>query len=447
MSLLTNTLSFINELARSPSINWKTVTAVAIVGSKLFNVYVKVRQYRVQCRDKPSKTASEAYDIDEKEFRKGQEYTKARLGVSMLQDFFSGTTSLLLLQYNVFAKLWYFYQPLVGSYLSSRWFGDTTISLFSWVTLFGIRMVTSLPYQLYDTFGVEEKFGFNKYTPAVYIKDQFKQLLIGSVFINIVYGSIDKIIAWSGDKFVIYLASFFFVLSSALTLVLPNVIMPMFFNYESLKEGELRTKIEELASRLNFPLDKIYVEDGSTRSNHVNAYFVGLPGFSKQIVLYDTLLKDFTVDEVIGIMAHEIGHWAHNDTLTSLFFGSSQSVFQYAPLSLFLNNKHFYESIGFSKNGEMPILAAVDYYEYVTLPLNIVIGLVWNYVSRRREYNADKFAVELGYEKDIYAGVLKLGQKSLGAVDVDPIYSTLEYSHPHTTERLNAIKAEAKKIQ
>lgn len=447
MSFLTNTFSFIDDAARSPTVNWKTIMTVAIVGSKLFNVWVNARQYRVQCRDKPSKTAAEAYDIDEQEFRKSQDYSKANLSYFIFMNIFTGARSLLLVRYNVFSKLWYFYQPLVGKYLTPRWFGDTTISLLTAVTLLAINNVTSLPHEVYNTFWIEEKFGFNKYTPGLFFKDAVKKLLIGAVFYQIIYGGIQKIIEWAGDNFLVYLAGFFFVLVAAIILLFPNVIMPIFFNYVPLEEGELRTKLEELALRLKFPVSKIYVEDGSSRSNHVNAYFTGLPGFSKQIVLYDTLIKDFTVDEIVAIMAHELGHWVHNDMLTGLFFESAKNVLEFAPLSLFLNNRYFYESMGFTNPAEMPILAAVYLYDYVISSLNILVQLGWNNVSRYREYNADKFSVQLGYGDALYAGILKLGKKSLGAVDVDPIYSAFKYSHPHTTERLAAIKAEAKKIQ
>lgn len=447
MSFFTNAFSLLDHAARSPSVNWKTIMTAAIVGSKLFHVWVNVRQYRVQCRDKPSKIASEAYDINEEEFKKSQEYSKANLGYSIFQNIFTGLRSLLFVKYNLFSKLWYFYQPLVVKYFSPRWFGDTTISLLALVSISAISTISSLPQRVYDTFGIEEKFGFNNYTPWLFFMDAVKEFFIGSIFSLVLYGGIQKIIEWTGDKFLFYLTSFFFVFFSSAILLFPSVIMPMFYNYRPLEEGELSTKIEKLASRLEFPVNKIYVQDGSTRSSHANAYFIGLPGFSKQIVLYDTLIKDFNNDEIIAIMAHELGHWARNDMLIGLLFETFNSIFNYAPLALFLNNRHFYESFGFTNPGEMPILAAVDLFEYAISPLSIAVQFVWNHLSRYREYNADKFAVELGFGEDIYSGILKLNKKSLGAVDVDPIYSTFKYSHPHTTERLAAIKAETKKLQ
>lgn len=434
--------SGLNEAVRSPSIDWKPVLAYFSVGTALFDIILDVIEYGVQCRKDPPKEVAQQLKVDIPEFKKSQEYQKAKLRVSIVADITTVALNLYLLKTNAMAKLWYFVQPVVSRYLSPRWFGEGTVSIIAFLLLSGFSLVWSQPVSLYSTFVVEQKFGFNKQTLGLYFKDLVKESLIGAIFLPILFGIIQKIIEFTGDLFVVYILGFMVVLNVVAMFVYPAIIMPWFNKFEPLEEGELRTRIEELAASQKFPLGRLYVQDGSTRSAHSNAYFIGLPWY-KQIVLYDTLIKEQTTDEVVAVLAHELGHWKHTHLPILMASGLIQLAFTFAPLALFLGNKHFFQSLGFAN--ETPILVAVVLFSDVLGPLSIALKFVTNFVTRACEYDADNFAVSLGKGEDLSKSLTKLSKSNLSALDRNPIYSTYHNTHPRVTERLTAISEAIKK--
>lgn len=436
--------SGLNEAVRSTSIDWKPVLAYFSVGTALFDIVLDVVEYGVQCRKEPPKGVAEQLKVEFPEFKKSQDYQKAKLRTSMVGDVTTLALNLYLLKTNAFAKLWYFVQPLVSRYLSPRWFGEGAVSIISILLLSGVSIIWSQPLSLYNTFVVEEKFGFNKQTIGLYFKDLVKESLIGAIFMPIFFGIIQKIIEFTGNNFVIYILGFVVVLNVVAMFVYPAIIMPWFNKFEPLEEGELRTRIEELAASQNFPLGRLYVSDGSTRSAHSNAYFIGLPWY-KQIVLFDTLIKEQTTDEVVAVLAHELGHWKHTHLPILMASGLVQLAFTFAPLALFLGNKHFFQSLGFAN--ETPILVAVMLFGDVLGPLAIALKFVTNFVTRACEYDADNFAVKLGKGEDLSKSLAKLSKSNLSALDENSLYSTYHNTHPRVTERLTAIKDSMKKIE
>jgi len=194
-----------------------------------------------------------------------------------------------------------------------------------------IGTVTGLPFELYSTFRIEKKHGFNKQTLGLFFADKVKSLaltvIIGGPFVSLLL----TIIRWGGERFYVYVWAFMFLFSIFMMTAVPVFIMPLFNKYEPLKEGELKDRIYALAGRLSYPLTKLYVMDGSKRSSHSNAFMFGF-GSNKRIVLFDTLMEQVKDDEILAILGHELGHWKLGHTLanfavTQFYFGAAFYAF------------------------------------------------------------------------------------------------------------------------
>jgi len=195
-------------------------------------------------------------------------------------------------------------------------------------------------------------------------------------------------------------------------------------------------KVENLAKRLKFPLSELHVIDGSKRSAHSNAYFFGMP-WKKHIVIYDTLIEKSETKEVVAVLAHELGHWSLGHT--TKLFGISQAHFFYifALFSVFINNKSLYQSFGFYK--EFPIIIGFILFSDALAPMDTVIKLLMNILSRRYEFQADGFAKGLGYKTELARSLIKLQIQNLSTMDADWMYASYHFSHPILSERLGAL--------
>lgn len=243
------------------------------------------------------------------------------------------------------------------------------------------------------------------------------------------------IIQWAGESFFLYIFIFTFIIQIVAILIYPTLIQPLFNKFDPLPDGELKNLIVDLAKKVQFPLQKIFIMDGSTRSSHGNAYFYGF--FSnKRIVIYDTLIQDSTTDEVVAVLAHEIGHWKHNHIFINLFISQVHLFALFYLFNQMITNKDLYVSFGFS---EMPIMIGFLLFQMVYSPVEFVLGFFMNILSRKHEFQADHYAKDLGYEKDLKSGLIKLHVSNLGNMNPDPLYSAFHYSHPPLVERLNAL--------
>ncbi|MBA0802332.1 hypothetical protein Gohar_012636, partial [Gossypium harknessii] len=238
----------------------------------------------------------------------------------------------------------------------------------------------------------------------LFFRDLIKGICLAIVLGPPIVSAIIVIVQNGGPYLAIYLWAFMFVLSLVMMTIYPVLIAPLFNKFTPLPEGELRLKIEKLASSLKFPLKKLFVVDGSTRSSHSNAYMYGFFK-NKRIVLYDTLIQQCKNDEeIVAVIAHELGHWKLNHTMYSFI--------------------------------------AV---QHTVIPLQHLVSFGLNLVSRSFEFQADAFAKKLGYGSALRAGLVKLQEENLSAMNTDPWYSAYHYSHPPLVERLAAIDAADKK--
>jgi STE24 endopeptidase len=296
--------------------------------------------------------------------------------------------------------------------------------------------IAGLPIQLYSTFGLEAKFGFNKTTIGLYIIDKIKMLVLGLV-IGVPFL---LVILWLMDAMGRYWWIWAFVFISGFQLLMivifPTFIAPWFNKYEPLKEGELRDRILALANQVGFKTSGIYSMDGSKRSAHSNAYFTGI-GKAKRIVLFDTLIEQMTTDQGLAVLAHEMGHYKMKHIRRMLVV---EMVFLFIGLyilSLLLNYPPLFAAFGLTPSNH----AALVLFSLLSGPATFFLGPVMNLLSRKHEYEADCFAaITLRDRKPMEEALVNLTIKNLSNLTPHPWYSAYHYSHPTPVERIDAIR-------
>ncbi|XP_006339615.1 CAAX prenyl protease 1 homolog [Solanum tuberosum] len=304
--------------------------------------------------------------------------------------------------------------------------------------------ITDLPFSLYSTFVIEARHGFNKQTVWLYFRDMIKGIALSIVIGPPIVAAIIVIVQKGGPYLAIYLWGFMLILSLVMMTIYPVLIAPLFNKFTPLPQGELRLKIENLASSLKFPLKKLFVVDGSTRSSHSNAYMYGFFK-NKRIVLYDTLIQQCKNDEeIVAVIAHELGHWKLNHTMYSFIAVQILTFLQFGGYTLVRNSKDLFQSFGFDTQ---PVLIGLIIFQHTVIPLQHLVSFGLNLVSRAFEFQADAFAKKLGYAAPLRAGLVKLQEENLSAMNTDHWYSAYHYSHPPLVERLAAIDESDKKTE
>ncbi len=320
--------------------------------------------------------------------------------------------------------------------------GITPSPILQCLIFFGILMlaqdILGLPFQLYQTFVIEEKFGFNKITWKLFIGDKIKGWLLTAVL----GGSILSLITWfyyrTTDMFWIYAWLMVAGISLFFTVFYSNLIVPLFNKQTKLEDGQLKTAIENFANNVSFPVKDIYMLDGSKRSTKANAYFTGL-GSKKRIVLFDTLINDLTTEEVVAVLAHEIGHYKKKHTLQGIVISILQMGLIFYLLSLFLGEAVFSRALG--------VEAAVFHIGLVAFamlysPVSMATGLIMNIWSRKNEYQADAFASRTFSGKALSDALKKLSINNLSNLTPHPAYVFFYYSHPSLHQRIFAMQKE-----
>mmetsp|Transcript_30115 Transcript_30115/g.62645 ORF Transcript_30115/g.62645 Transcript_30115/m.62645 type:complete len:525 (+) Transcript_30115:205-1779(+) len=368
------------------------------------------------------------------------------------------TFSIISSTYNLFEEIIFLlcgYIPYcwdLSCHVGKAYFGwnendnEIKISLIFMAVNVIIGTITSLPFELYSTFRIEKKHGFNKQTPQLFFTDKVKGLLLTCVFGGPFVALLLKIIKMGGESFYIYVWAFTFVFSVFMMTIVPVVIMPLFNKYEPLPEGSLKEQIYELAGRLEFPLTKLFVMDGSKRSSHSNAFMFGFFK-NKRIVLFDTLMEQVHDDQILAILEHELGHWKMGHTVTNFVISQLYTGASFYCFSLCFNSHELYRAFGFNDESRpVPtIIALLLFFQTIWAPIDKALSYIMTVFSRKCEFEADKFSVDLGMSQKLQSGLCKIHLENLGAMCPDPWYSTYHYSHPPLVERLSAMMAFDKK--
>jgi STE24 endopeptidase len=299
-----------------------------------------------------------------------------------------------------------------------------------------IFSLASLPVDLYSTFGIESRFGFNKTTLPLYLSDKVK----GSMLAVLIGGPFLFAVLWlmqaTGEYWWIW--AFVFITSFQLLMIIifPAFIAPWFNKFEPLPSGELRDRIMALAKQIGFKASGIFLMDGSKRSGHSNAYFTGI-GKTKRIVLFDTLIEHMSIDQGLAVLAHEMGHYKMKHIRRMMVV---QSVILFAGLyilSRLVNYEPLFTAFSFQPSNH----AALVLFSLLSGPFTFYLGPLVNLLSRKHEYEADRFAAStLGNGKPMEEALINLTVKNLSNLTPHPWYSAYHYSHPTPTERIGAIR-------
>ncbi|ODV91889.1 hypothetical protein CANCADRAFT_42520 [Tortispora caseinolytica NRRL Y-17796] len=417
------------ELFDWPGFNWKGVIVGITLAKYGLETYLNFRQHQVLKRKEPPKVLKSV--IKQETFEKSQKYSIAKSNFGFFSDLYGLVQNLLIIKYDVMPFIW----SLASNILPLAYKTEIYTSIVFMLLFQLSATIVSLPLSIYSTFVLEEKFGFNKQTPWLFFTDFLKQLLLLTVIGVPLLAGFLKIIDIFGDTFFFYLWLFMLAVQVIMYAVYPVLIQPLFNKVTPLPEGELRSSVEQLAAKFSFPLKKLYEIDGSRRSTHSNAYFYGLP-WSKQIVIYDTLIAQSTVPEVTAVLAHELGHWSLSHTTKLLLIGQAHIFSIFVLFASFIHNKSLYASFGFNTQ---PALVGFLLFGDLLQPIDSLLQFFMKHLSRKFEYQADAFAVDADYSEDLKNALIKLHVENLSAMDVDPLYSAYNYSHPILAERIAAI--------
>ncbi len=365
---------------------------------------------------------------DEEKYSKQQAYSKTNHRFGMLTSSFS----FLLIMFMI---------SLQGFALVNDWAISISASpIWSALLFFGILMFASdiltTPFDLYSTFVIEEKYGFNKTTAKTYVLDKIKGWLLGAIIGGGLLALIIFIYLKTGSFFWIYVWLVVSGFSLFMAMFYSSLIVPLFNKQTPLEDGELKEAINNFATKVGFKLDNIFVIDGSKRSTKANAYFTGL-GSKKRIVLYDTLINDMEIPELVAVLAHEIGHYKKKHIIWSLIIGIIQTGIMLFIFSLLIDSPALSAALGVEQPSfHIGLIAFGILYS----PLSMIIGMGMNIFSRKNEYEADAFAAN-NYEGEPLASALKkLSVRNLSNLRPHPAYVFFHYSHPTLLQRLEALK-------
>jgi STE24 endopeptidase len=303
----------------------------------------------------------------------------------------------------------------------------------------GGKAVIGIPFGIYATFGIEARFGFNQTTWATYVADQIKRLVLAILLGGPLLAAVLALFNYAGAYAWLYCwgATVGFML--LIQYIAPTWIMPLFNRFEPLAEGELNDAIMAYACSIDFALDRIYVMDGSKRSSKSNAFFTGF-GRNRRIVLFDTLVEKHTTDELVAVLAHEMGHYKRKHIIKNLALGILQAGVMFLILSFFITYPGLFAAFYVE---EASVYAGLVFFSLLYAPLDGLTGLILQALSRAHEYEADRFAVQTSQKGgDLITALKKLTVDNLSNLQPHPFYVLLNYSHPPVLERIGAIERE-----
>jgi STE24 endopeptidase len=300
------------------------------------------------------------------------------------------------------------------------------------------KSILSLPFSLYTTFVIEERFGFNKTTLKTFFLDMLKGLFLGILLGGPLLAGLLYFFQMAGNIAWIYAWAVTTVFTLIVQFIAPTWIMPLFNKFTPLEDGELKDEILSYAEKVKFPLKGIFVMDGSKRSKKSNAFFTGF-GKNKRIVLFDTLIENHTVGELVSVLAHEVGHYKKKHILKSMIISILHIGFMFYLLSLFLSQKGLFDAFYMDM---MSVYAGLIFFGMLYTPIEMILSVIMQIFSRKNEYEADRFAAETTNESEnMISALKKLSRDNLSNLTPHPFYVFLNYSHPPVLKRIEAIRS------
>lgn len=365
---------------------------------------------------------------DDQEYKKSQEYKKTNAKFSEV----TSTFSIILTLVFFFADGFKYADNFARSFTEQP---ILVALIFFGLIMFGSDVLTT-PFSYYQTFVIEEKFGFNKATKKIFWLDKLKGWLMSILLGGVMLTLFIWFYQFAGENFWVYAWVLVAVFSLFMNMFYAKLIVPLFNKQTPLEDGELKSAIEKYAQKVGFTLNNIFVIDGSKRSTKANAYFSGF-GSQKRITLFDTLINDLETDEIVAVLAHEVGHYKRKHIVFNLASSTLLTGFTLFILSLFINSSILSEALGVSKPSfHIGLIAFGILYS----PISEITGLIMNYVSRVFEYQADNFAKETFAAKPLITSLKKLSKNSLSNLTPHKAYVFMHYSHPTLLERIDNLE-------
>jgi len=367
--------------------------------------------------------------FDKEDYRKSQDYKRANYRFGMVSSVFS---LLLTLGFLILGGFEWADQLALGISENPIW----RALIFFGIIVVGSDLV-STPFSWYQTFVIEEKFGFNTTSPKLFLLDKIKGWLLIAILGGGLLALIIWFYHWTGTAFWLYAWGLIAVFSIFINLFYSRLIVPVFNKQTPLQDGTLRNKIKAYAHNVGFELRHIFVIDGSKRSTKANAYFSGF-GREKRVTLFDTLLSDLEEEEIVAVLAHEVGHYKRHHILVNLLVSVLLTGFTLYLLSLFINNPELSLAIGVSQQS---FHAGLIGFGILYSPISEITGLVMNFFSRKFEYQADNYAKKTYEAESLISSLKKLSKNSLSNLTPHPAYVFVHYSHPPLIRRILNLKA------
>ena len=361
-----------------------------------------------------------------------EESSKAYFKESTSFSLISGALSFIM----IFVIIYLGYFGDISTYMEQYSTDPIYLSLLFFGALFLVSDIINIPFDLYAQFKIEEKYGFNKMTPGLFFMDKIKGYILGGLIGGLIFYILMYLITSLGENFWIYFLAVITVFILLINMFYTSVIMPLFNKLTPLEDGSLRDKITEYSKKIDFPLDNIYVMDGSKRSAKANAFFSGI-GKKKKIVLYDTLIEQLSEEEIVAVLAHEVGHFKKKHIVMNIF----QSIFfmgiMLFLLSLFVYNEELSKAMGAD---QLAIHLNLIAFSFLYAPISTVLGLFTSLISRKNEYEADAYAKETYGGEALISALKKLSVTNLSNMNPHPAYVFFNYSHPTVLQRFEKLK-------
>lgn len=369
---------------------------------------------------------------DAQKYAQSQNYLKENTAFDMI----SGTVMTVLTLAFILAGGFNFVDTLARGF----GFGEIATGLvFAGILLFAMQVI-HIPFSAYHTFVIEEKYGFNRTTPKTFLMDILKSWLLSAI----IGGLILAVVLWffekAGSQAWLYCWAAVTFFQVFLMFIAPVVIMPLFNKFYPIEEGELKNRIEAFARRQGFKLKGVFTMDGSKRSSKANAFFTGFGRF-RRVVLFDTLIEKQSIDELVCVLAHEIGHFKKKHIHQRLLISVASTGLMFFILSIFLKNPGLFEAF---KMEHLSIYASLVFFGFLYTPIEMILSVFTNILSRKNEFDADAFAVETyGQPEAMITALKKLSVDNLSNLTPHPLMVFLSYSHPPVLQRIERIREKA----
>lgn len=366
---------------------------------------------------------------DQQKYKHSQEYTRQNTRFAILQNTIVTSTTLVFLLAGGF--------NYIDLYARSFGYGEIITGLIFTAILLLLMLLLNLPFSIYSTYNIEEQFGFNRTRPVTFALDTLKAIVLTAL----IGGPLLALILWfflsQGNLAWVYCWLGVFLVTMVLQFLAPVLILPLFNTFTPLEDGELQDAIVSYTNKEQFKIRGVFIMDGSKRSAKLNAFFTGFGRF-KKIVFFDTLTKALTTQQIVGVLAHEMGHYKHKHLIKMLIASFIQTGVMFFLLSLIINNSKLFDAFGMEN---ISTYASLVFFGFLYSPVSLLISILVNYFSRKHEYEADNYAaVSTGNAQSLIDGLKILSSANLSNLTPHPFYVFLHYSHPPVLERIHALQ-------